>query len=90
MPPSEKEIREETSRIQAFALSEIEPKEGSKVSMVEVFTRYEDWAASRGFVPLEMTIDSFGRLFPKTFPRRIIVHAGKTARGIIGHALRRA
>lgn len=80
----EEDWRREEPRILAFCLDLVKPKENHRISMKQLFDAYNTWLKHRGYDDSVLSVDGFGRLFPKSFPRQTLVIGGEVRRGIKG------
>lgn len=52
-----------------FTLNYVVECPGTKLAIQDIFDQYCDWLVRRGLGPSELSVDGFGRLFPKHFKR---------------------
>jgi hypothetical protein len=83
----ESDWRREEPRILAFCLDIIKPEPNHRLSMEGIFEEYRKWLKTRRQEDTVLSIDGFGRLFPRVYPRRTIVVAGEVKRGLVGYKL---
>jgi hypothetical protein len=76
--------RAERARILNFCLDLLKPKVGHRLSMQQIFDEYQGWLKQRGHGGSKLSIDGFGRLFPKTYPRRTMFFEGEVRRCLEG------
>lgn len=84
LPPNV--LAQERDWIRQFVAMKVIPTEGARVTTAQLFDAYKAWLKKHGIGPTVLTVDGFGRLFPKQFERRTIAHPKKagTCKGIIG------
>lgn len=60
----------ENAAITQFVFDCTFPFRGNKVPLAAVFSVYALWRKKNGLKPSILTIDGFGRLFPRAYPRK--------------------
>jgi phage/plasmid-associated DNA primase len=79
---------DETRRIMEFCLSELRTTgDGAKVPIEEVYDAYKAWVAEQG-QKTKVSIDSFGKRFPKHYKREFRSIMGVTHRVVMGVSLK--
>lgn len=79
-------LKREKQDILQFALSNLVPSEG-KIFVQDIFHAYQDWRIDQHLGDSELSVDGFGRLFPKNFQRRTLYVDGEIRKGIHGVSL---
>jgi hypothetical protein len=80
---SVQELKREAVRVRSFVVTSIEKSDGP-TPVSSVFSAYKRWNPST-----KLSIDGFGRLFPKTFSRKIAKINGRVQRVLVGAGLRK-
>ena len=75
-------LQVESNWINQFVLSHVSSSDGD-LQMWEIFDKYKQYLKKSGN-ETELSIDGFGRLFPKCFERRMILKNGKQLNGVVG------
>ena len=70
--------------VSEFVLNHVVETPGSKLSVEEVFDSYCDWLARNDRGPSMLSIDGFGRLFPKHFERKTAAYGEGTRKVVFG------
>lgn len=77
-------LKQEKTDIIQFALDKIALEANTRVFMHELFEAYDTWRAKRKKDASALSIDGFGRLFPKHFHRATLCRNGEVFKGIRG------
>lgn len=64
--------------VSEFTLNSIVEQSGGKLAIHDIFDSYCDWLARRELGPSKLSVDGFGRLFPKHFKRATAMLDGGT------------
>lgn len=64
-----KVLDQERAWITQFALNHVISNAGSKVPIADIYNEYCDFLARKNLGPSKLTVDGFGRMFPKGFKR---------------------
>lgn len=67
IPP--KILKEETRQIGHFFFECVAPCEGNKLSIHHIFESYKKWRETEGLPKTAVSVDGFGRLFPRSYRR---------------------
>jgi hypothetical protein len=78
-------VSREHTDILTFVLNCMVPRPEHFMFSEEIFEGYQRWRKKLGLTPSELSVDSFGRLFPKHIKRVSISRAGRTRRGVRGY-----
>lgn len=71
---SPKLLAAEYAAITQFLFDRTTPDSQAKLPMFDMFEAYQDWRQVNKMRPTKLTIDGFGRLFPKVFERGSAYH----------------
>ena len=85
--PTRMDLAYERGWILQFVLSRLEPDPCERVAIIDVFTAYKAWLVRYKNTKSVLTIDGFGRLFPKGFLRKPVCFNYETRNAIIGMKL---
>ena len=85
-PRDRKAVRQEGAMIQNFVMSHIVA--GAGAPLQEIHTAYQKWLKKLKLGESKLSVDSFGRLFPKNFERISVYREGKQFRGVAGIEVR--
>lgn len=66
----------EKAAITQFMFDVSEPEKGAKIPLSHVYKHYHVWRRSLKLSKSALTLDGFGRLFPKSYERRGTYWAG--------------
>ena len=76
---------QERQWITQFVLTHVVEDDQTKATpMHVVYDEYCDWLARRDLGPTKLSLDGFGRLFPKNFERKVVGFDGKTYKAVMG------
>ena len=64
------QLAAESGAIIQFVFDCVEPHDGHRMPIAEVFEHYQAWRDSNKLPLTQLHIDGFGRLFPRVFPRK--------------------
>ena len=81
-------LKQEKMDILQFALDSVKPEANNRGFMHEIMERYNLWRIAHGKKPSDLSIDGFGRLFPKHFCRATLCRNGEVYKGVRGIAIK--
>ena len=70
-----------------FTLLKLEADASERVAIMDVFAAYKKWVQAKKGTASVLSIDGFGRLFPKGFMRKPVCFNYETRNAIIGMRL---
>lgn len=70
-----------------FVMTHVVREEGKRIHMKEIFASYKKWLIAQGCKPSQLTLDGFGRMFPKGFERKHFMRNNRLGKGIEGATL---
>ncbi len=80
---SKVDLAQEKRTIFQFCVDHVVWQEAAIITMVEVFSAYKAWRKGYGWVETKLSIDGFGRLFPKNFARKSVWRDGKLLHAVV-------
>jgi hypothetical protein len=81
---------QESSWVTQFVLNHVVSDAAVRaVRMQDIYDSYCDYLARKEMGPSKLTVDSFGRMFPKVFERKNVSFDGRTYKSVVGVRVKR-
>ena len=79
---SREKLAEEFFHVQFFLIEHLRIKTHSKLLVNDIFVAYQKWRERQDKQPTILSVDSFGRFFPRHYKRKNIRVGSDTGRGL--------
>lgn len=77
-------LQREKADIFSFVCDHVQPDDDCFIFVIDAYEAYCEWRERELKERSTISVDSFGKMFPKTFARKNIGRGGRISRGILG------
>lgn len=81
-------VKKERQDLISFLVQNLAHEPESRVFLKDIFAAYKEWRIKLGLPETLVTIDGFGRIFPKSYIRKLMLINGEVSRGLYNFKLR--